>query len=44
MDVSSIEYAQNSALDQFYNKYSSMDSFLNEYPTLKKYIFIVLFN
>lgn len=38
MDVSSIEYAENSGLDEFYSKYPSMDSFLNEYPVLKDYV------
>jgi hypothetical protein len=38
MEVSDIEYEENNALDQFYNKYPSMDSFLNEYPTFKNYI------
>jgi len=38
MDVFSIEYAENSALNEFYAKYPSMDSFLNEYPALKDYV------
>jgi hypothetical protein len=38
MYVSSMDNAENSALNEFYAKYPSMDSFLNEYPALKDYV------